>query len=158
VKRIVDISDGKVSDQVEDELITYSLGSCIGVAVYDKTSKVGGMLHFQLPSSRLNSPEQKRSPYMFADTGMKELLKNIEGLGGNKKKVTVKIAGGAQMMNDAKMFNIGKRNYTAIRQFLWKNGLFIDQEDIGGKNPRNLYLRMKDGQVHVRSQGETTLL
>lgn len=158
MKRIVDISDGKVSNKVEDELVTYSLGSCIGVTVYDVAVKVGAMLHFQLPAARLDTTGRQKSPFMFADTGMTELLKKLEALGGNKKRVKVKIAGGAQIMDDAKMFNIGKRNYAAIRQFLWKNGLFIEKEDIGGKKPRNLRLQIKDGEVQVRSQGVTTVL
>ena len=72
VRHIVDISDGKVTDNIEDEFITYSLGSCIGVTVYDETSKIGGMLHFQLPSSRLKNANPDKSPYMFADSGMLE--------------------------------------------------------------------------------------
>lgn len=158
MKCIVDISDGKVSNKIEDELVTYSLGSCIGVTLYDAAAKVGAMLHFQLPAARLDTTGRKKSPFMFADTGMTELIKKLEALGANKKRAKVKIAGGAQIMEDAKMFNIGKRNYAAIRQYLWKNGMFIEKEDVGGKKPRNLRLRIKDGEVLVRSQGETTLL
>ena len=154
VKRIVDISDGKVTNEIEDELITYSLGSCIGVTVYDETAQVGGMLHFQLPSSRLNGTSQKKSPFMFADSGMAALLKKLEAFGVNKKRAKIKIAGGAQMMNDASMFNIGKRNYAAIRQFLWKNGMFIDKQDVGGSAPRNLLMQLKNGAVVVQSRGQ----
>ena len=60
MKHIVDISDGKITDKIEDELMTSSLGSCIGVTVYDGTSKIGGMLHFQLPSSRLKGASKDK--------------------------------------------------------------------------------------------------
>ena len=72
--------------------------------------------------------------------------------------MTVKIAGAAQMLNDAKMFHIGKRNHAAIRQYLWKNGMFIDSEDIGGKAARNLSLDISDGTVEVKSQGSSKKL
>jgi len=153
LKIIVNISDARVSNHAEDEIITYSLGSCIGVAAYDAAGNIGGLLHYQLPSSKENAHAPERNPYMFADTGMTELLKEMERLGARKKKLRVKIAGGAEMLNDAKMFSIGKRNYAAIRQILWKNGIFIEKEDVGGKAARTMSLRLADGAVTIRSQG-----
>jgi chemotaxis protein CheD len=153
LKIIVDISDARVSKDPNDELITYSLGSCIGVALYDPATKIGGMLHYQLPSGRMDSAKAAKNPMMFADTGMKYLVDKMLAMGVNKKRLKIKIAGGAQVMNDAKTFQIGKRNYAAIRQILWKNGMFIDAEDVGGKNARNLSLTLADGTVEVKSQG-----
>lgn len=112
------------------------------------------MLHYQLPSSRENAHAPQRNPYMFADTGMSKLLEEMERLGVQKKKLRIKIAGGAQMLNDAQMFSIGKRNYAAIRQILWKNGMFIDKEDVGGNAARTMSLSVADGAVMIRSQGE----
>ncbi len=149
MKLVVGISDAKVSASPEDEILTYSLGSCIGVAVYDQRVKVGGMLHFQLPSSVDNIERALENPFMFADTGMKEMLKMMYKLGADMKNIKIKIAGGAQIMNDAKIFQIGKRNYTAIRKLLWQNGLFIENEDIGGNHARSLKLNIADGQVIV---------
>ncbi len=154
MKIVVNISDARVSNHPDDEIITYSLGSCIGVAAYDPSGKVGGMLHYQLPSSRENAHAPQRNPYMFADTGMSKLLEEMERLGVQKKKLRIKIAGGAQMLNDAQMFSIGKRNYAAIRQILWKNGMFIDKEDVGGNAARTMSLSVADGAVMIRSQGE----
>ena len=76
-------------------------------------------------------------------------------MGAEKKRMKVKIAGAAQMMNDAKVFQIGKRNYAAIRQILWKNGMFIDAESIGGGAARTLAMDMNDGKVTVKIQGKT---
>ena len=153
MKIIVGISDARVSNNPKDELLTYSLGSCIGVSLYDPETKVGGILHYQLPSANINPEKAEANPTMFADSGMEYLVEKIVALGASKKRLNIKIAGGAQVMDDTKLFNIGKQNYTALRQFLWKNGMFIDAEDVGGKNARNLSLLIDDGSVRVKSQG-----
>lgn len=154
MKLIVDISDARCSRDPQDVLVTYSLGSCIGVALYDQNTQVGGMLHYQLPSAKMDRNSSQKNPMMYADTGMTHLLQAMERDGANKKRMKVKIAGGAQIMNDAKIFNIGKRNYAAIRQFLWKNGMFIDAEDVGGRTARTMYLRLEDGKVMIKQQGK----
>ena len=153
MKLIVDISDARISTDPKDILVTYSLGSCIGATLYDPVTKIGGMLHYQLPSARTDMDKAKKNPCMFADSGMDLLIKKMANLGAEKKRLKIKIAGAAQMMNDAKTFQIGKRNYAAIRQYLWKQGMFIDAEDIGGKSARNLYLAIDNGSVMIKSQG-----
>ena len=158
MKIIVDISDARISKDVKDTLVTYSLGSCIGISLYDPVTKVGGMLHYQLPSSRMDTAKADRNPNMFADSGLSNLLKKMKVHGIEIKRLQVRVAGGAQMMNDSTMFNIGKRNYTAIRQILWKNAMFIDAEDVGGKSARNLSLEIDSGKVLVKSQGQTKQL
>lgn len=155
---VVDISDAKVSGEQGDVLVTYSLGSCIGVCAYDKGSNVGGMIHYQLPDSKIDPERAKRDPYMFADTGLELLIKQLERMGVNKKRLQVKIAGGANMATGPKGFDIGKRNYLAVRKLLWRYGIFIDAEDVGGSSPRNLYLDLGTGSVTVRCVGlEKTL-
>lgn len=154
----VNVSDAKASDKDDDTIVTFSLGSCIGVSLWDPVSKVGGMLHYQLPSSDLDPARAKANPCMFADTGMAALISHLESMGANKKRMKVKIAGGAQMLNDAGLFNIGRRNHAAIRKILWQHGLFLDGEDVGGSAPRTLYLQIKDGSVVTKSNGETKAL
>ena len=150
---VVDISDAKVSSNPADVLVTYSLGSCIGVCLYDSAIQVGGMLHYQLPSSKMDADRARSKPLMFADTGMNMLLTKLLGMGANKKRMSVKIAGGAAMATGPQGFDIGKRNYLAIRKVLWSNGMFIDAEDVGGGTARSLYMNMEDGAVTVRSSG-----
>jgi len=150
---VVDISDAKVSSNPSDVLVTYSLGSCIGVCLYDSAIHVGGMLHYQLPSSKMDEQRARSKPLMFADTGMNMLLTKLLGMGANKKRMSVKIAGGAAMATGPQGFDIGKRNYLAIRKVLWSNGMFIDAEDVGGDTARSLYMNMEDGTVTVRSSG-----
>jgi chemotaxis protein CheD len=150
---IVNISDAKVSNNPEDVLITYSLGSCIGVSLYDPTTHIGGMLHYQLPASSMDAQRAKEAPFMFADTGLKILVDKLLSMGANKKRIQVKIAGGAAMENGPAGFDIGKRNYLALRKILWQYGMFIDSEDIGGSFPRNLILNIADGAVVVKANG-----
>jgi chemotaxis protein CheD len=155
----VEIADAKVSSDSSRVLATYSLGSCIGVCLYSSNDKTGGMLHYLLPDSAANPQRAKENPFIYADTGMKALLNDLASKGINKNQIRVKIAGGAQrlkVVSDG--FDIGKRNYLAIRKILWKNGMFIDSEDVGGCSPRTLYMDIDDGTVIVKSSGmEKTL-
>ncbi len=150
---IVDVSDAKFSQNSEDVIATFSLGSCIGVCLYDPITHIGGMLHYQLPNSTLDTDRAKEKPFMFADSGLKVLIKKLVSLGANKKRMQIKIAGGATMDTGPKGFDIGKRNHLALRKIMWQNGMFIDSEDVGGNAPRNLYLNIETGAVTVRSNG-----
>ncbi len=152
-KVIVNVADAKVSNNTSDVLATYSLGSCIGVSLYDPVVQAGGILHYQLPDSQMDQDRARQKPFMFADTGMKFLLQKLTAIGANKNRLQAKIAGGAAMNDGPKGFDIGKRNHLAIRKLLWKNGIFIKAEEIGGNEPRNLYLNIADGTVTVKSNG-----
>jgi chemotaxis protein CheD len=150
---VIDISDAKVSNNPSDVLVTYSLGSCIGVCLYDPATHIGGMLHYQLPTSTMDSSRAQSKPFMFADTGMKLLMDKLTSMGANRKRFQIRIAGGASMATGPQGFDIGKRNYLSIRKILWSNGMIINSEDVGGNSARNLYLDMADGTVTVRSNG-----
>lgn len=148
---IVSVSDARVSNKLVDVLATYSLGSCIGVCLYDPATSIGGMLHYQLPNSTMDAERAKEKPLMFADTGMEILIDNMSAMGAKKKRMQVKIAGGAAMEAGPGGFDIGKRNYLAIKKILWQNGMFIDGEDVGGTSPRNMYMNIANGAVTIRS-------
>ncbi len=148
---IVSVSDAKVSNKLVDVLATYSLGSCIGVCLYDPATSIGGMLHYQLPNSTIDAERAKENPLMFADTGMEILIDNMSAMGAKKKRMQVKIAGGAAMESGPGGFDIGKRNYLALKKILWKNGMFIDGEDVGGTSPRNMYMNIANGTVTIRT-------
>ena len=150
---IVDIGDAKVSSDLTQVLMTYSLGSCIGVCLYDPMTHIGGMLHYQLPSSKMDADRAKERPFMFADTGMNILLEKMLSMGANKKMMQIKVAGGAAMGTGPEGFDIGKRNHLAIRKILWQNGMFIDAEDIGGSSPRNMYMNIANGVITIKSDG-----
>lgn len=150
---VIDISDAKVSNDPGDFLVTYSLGSCIGICLYDPALHVGGMLHYQLPTAKMDPQRAQANPFMFADTGMRLLLDRLAAMGAPKKRLQVRLAGGATMATGPQGFDIGKRNYLAIRKILWGEAMFIDAEDVGGNVARNLYLDMADGKVAVRANG-----
>ncbi len=89
---IVGISDMKVSNDLEAVLVTYSLGSCIGVAVYDAVARVGGLLHYLLPDSKLSPEKAQKNPYMFANTGIPALFKAAYKLGAKKQRMQLSIS------------------------------------------------------------------
>jgi len=155
---IVQISDAKVSANAEDRIVTYSLGSCIGLCLYDYSQKIGGMLHFQLPDSKIDGHTATSNPFKFADTGTEVLFNKLISMGAHPKKIKVAMAGGASMDAGPKGFDIGKRNILAIRKILWKKGLFIDAEDIGSNGFRNMYLSISDGAVTIKTAENTTTL
>jgi chemotaxis protein CheD len=158
VNVIVNISDAKVSSDPDVVLATYSLGSCIGVTLYDPRLRMAGMLHFQLPTSTLDTQRARQNPLMFADTGFDALLAEMIKQGADKKRLKVRMAGAAQMLNDSKLFDIGRRNHAAMRKILWQHGLFVDAESIGGSTPRTMYLSVADGTVTLKMGSETVQL
>ena len=106
---IVGVSDMKISGDAESQIVTYSLGSCIGVAVHDPVARVGGILHFMLPESGLDPAKARKNPYMFADTGIPSLFKSAYKLGAKKQRMKVIVVGGGQVLDLQGFFNIGKR-------------------------------------------------
>jgi chemotaxis protein CheD len=151
---IVGIADMHVSDEPEAILITYSLGSCIGVSLYDPVVKVGGLLHFMLPESKIDPVKAQNNPCMFADTGIPLLFKGAYKLGAEKRRLHVKIAGGSQILDDSGYFNIGKKNYLALRKILWMNNVSIDSEDIGGNVNRTFSIDLSSGKVWTKTSGD----
>ncbi len=147
----VGISDLKVSNDPGDDIKTHSLGSCVGVTMYDPAVSVGGMLHYQLPSAREHSEKAATNPYMFGDTGITELMKEVFERGADKRRLVVKLAGGSNVADKNGFFNIGKRNLIIAKKFLWKNGLLITGEDVGGETWRNLKLELGSGRVSIKS-------
>jgi len=150
----IGIADVKVSDDPGVTLVTHSLGSCIGLAVYDPVAKVGGLLHYMLPESDLDQKKAKNKPLMFADTGIPILFKSCYKLGALKGRMIVKVAGGSQVMDASGVFNIGKRNYAALRKIFWRNKVIIDAEDIGGTSNRTMWLSIATGELSLKVSGQ----
>ena len=139
-----------VSDSQEELLITYSLGSCIAVVVFDPMASVGGMLHYMLPESSLDPEKAKKNPCVFADTGITHLFKNSYLMGAKKEHMVVKTVGGAQILDPNGIFNIGTRNYLAMRKIFWRNNVAIAAEHVGGENNRTVRLEMDTGRVILK--------
>jgi chemotaxis protein CheD len=144
----------KVSSEAESVLVTYSLGSCIGITIYDTAAHVGGLLHFMLPDSTLNPAKAQENPYMFADTGIPLLFKATYALGAKKQRMRVLVVGGSQVLDQQGFFNIGKRNYMAVRKIFWKNNVMVNFEDVGGNVNRTIKLAVKNGQTWMKVSGQ----
>jgi len=139
-----------LSNSPNDLLVTYSLGSCIAVIIYDPVAGVGGMLHYMLPESSIDPEKAKKNPCMFADTGITQLFKSSYQMGAKKENIVVKTVGGAQILDPRGLFDIGKRNYLAMRKIFWKNNVAIAAEHVGGETNRTVWLEMDSGRVILR--------
>jgi chemotaxis protein CheD len=149
----VGVADCRVCNDPGNVLITYALGSCVAVMIYDPQAKVGGLLHFMLPESQIDLEKAAKQPYMFADTGIPRLFHQAYELGAEKRRLVVRAAGGSQLMDPEGTFNIGKRNYAAMRKILWKAGVMIQTEEIGGNVSRTVRMEVSTGRVFLRQGG-----
>lgn len=147
---VIGIADCAVSNDPEAVLVTYALGSCIAVTVHDQVSRVGGMLHLMLPESNIDTARAQSNPYMFANTGIPLLFNRAFQHGAEKKRLIVRLVGGAQVMDDGGVFNIGKRNQLSARKILWKAGILIHGEETGGTVSRTIKLEIGTGKLWVR--------
>lgn len=153
MRHLVEVGDLKVGKE-GDQIVTYALGSCLGLVAYDPVAKVGGLLHAMLPLSSINPEKAKANPFMFVDTGVPELFYRLYEMGGQKGRMVVKAAGCANPMGKDQMFKIGERNYVVLKKLLWKNGILLKAEDIGGSLSRTVYFNVANGEVVISSNGE----
>ncbi|MBI5118468.1 chemotaxis protein CheD [Candidatus Poribacteria bacterium] len=154
----VGIAEMKVSKHERDVLVTYSLGSCIGLSLYDPIARVGGMIHCMLPLSKIDPAKAQANPSMFTDTGIVALLQAVFDLGAERRNLVAKAAGCGELLDEKGLFKIGERNYAVLRKILWKNNILISGEDVGGSLPRTMFLHMADGKTVVKTRnGEAEL-
>jgi len=146
---IVGVSDMKISNDPDSIIVTYSLGSCIGITIYDPFVKVGGLLHFQLPDSDINVKDAQRDPYKYADTAIPAFFKTAYRLGARKQRMKVVVAGGAKLMDENNHFDIGTRNYLAARKMFYRNNVLTNYEDIGGRSYRTIRLDLESGHTSI---------
>ncbi len=149
----VGISDMKVSNNPSDILITYSLGSCVGLTLHDPVAQVGGLIHCMLPLSKIDKERAKKAPCMFTDTGVPLLIQELLNMGAQKSRLVAKLAGAAKLLDDSNTFRIGDRNKVVLRKVLWKNDILISAEDTGGSVARTMLLYMDTGRTVIKSKG-----
>ena len=143
-----------MSTQPGDIIVTYALGSCLGITAHDAVAGIGGMVHVMLPQSSMSPEKAKTNPYMFIDTGVPAFFRALYDAGAEKKRLKVAVAGGAnvqQIGNDR--FAIGKRNITFLKKLFWKNGILADAEDVGGRDARTMNLEIGSGRVWLSTAG-----
>ena len=151
----IGIGDMKVLRQ-EGTLITYALGSCIGVTLYDPMIKLGGLLHIMLPQS---TDQTGAMPFKFADTGVREMVRKMAVFGGSKNRYICKIAGGAQMFQmTGPIGNIGERNILSVKKALSDEQIRIQGEDVGKNYARTMLLDVGTGEVKIRTMGRQEII
>ena len=134
-------------------LVTYALGSCIGLCFHDPRLRLGALLHIMLP---LNLETGRTHPMKYADTGIKETLKQLEAQGASRARMTVKIAGGAKMFEvsgSSGLGNIGQRNIESVHTILKRENIRLVGEYTGGTVARTLLFDVVSGQGWIRSYG-----
>jgi chemotaxis protein CheD len=155
----VGISDWKVN-KGEGIIVTYALGSCVGICLYDKASHIGGLSHIMLPDSKSVVAGAAMNRMKFADSAIPDMLSKMLSMGAVKARITAKIAGGAQMFATSnEKFNIGDRNVAAVRESLKSLGIPIIAHDTGLNFGRTVFFYTADGRAVVKSsaKGEKTL-
>ncbi|MGM0548776.1 MAG: chemotaxis protein CheD [Bacillota bacterium] len=147
-KLIVKMADHAVGDK-NTLLATLGLGSCIGIALYDRFSKVGGLVHIMLPEN----PGGKKI-VKYADTGIPYLIEEMEAIGAKKRRLSAKIVGGAGMFKSESgdsVMKIGARNIVAVKETLKDLGIKILGSDVGKDYGRSMYFYVNDGRVEIKS-------
>jgi chemotaxis protein CheD len=148
----VGVGDCRVTGALDSELVTYALGSCIAVAIYDPEVRVAGLLHFMLPDSALSPTKAHQNPFMFADTGIPLLFRRAYEYGAERQRLIIRAAGGAQVLDSQLHFNIGRRNYLAMCKIFANAGLLVHGEAVGGTASRTMRLEVATGRLRLRTE------
>lgn len=150
---VVGISDCKVGTGVDDTVVTYALGSCVGLALYDSRARVGGLLHIMLPDSQVRYGSSPLNPFMYADTGVQSLLQLLEEQGASRVRLVAKAAGGANMLRHSSLLDIGQRNSETVLAILGRERIPLLGQSLGGTVGRSMQLALSDGSVLIRLLG-----
>lgn len=156
-KIVVGIADMKMA-RGQGTIITYALGSCIGICLYDPGIKLGAMIHIMLP---LNMEAGRKNTMKYADTGIRETLKQMEAKGALRSRIVAKLAGGAKMFEvtgGSSLGNIGIRNIESVHMNLKREGIRILKEDVGGAVARTLLFDVSTGTGYIRSYGKPEIV
>lgn len=159
--KVVGVAEMAVSANPDDTLVTYSLGSCLGVLLYDGVAQVGGLLHTMLPESKLEKLSRNSvafNPYKYIDTGVPALFKKVYKYGATKRNLVLSVFGGSQVFDRKDYFNIGKRNYVALRKVIWQEGVLIKNEHVGGRVHRTVKFDIQTGKITLDVNKEEIII
>ncbi len=141
----------------DDTLVTYALGSCVGICLYDFEKKIAGLAHIMLPWSK-EAPSNSDNKRRYADTGITELIQMMYGKGASPSRLVAKIAGGAQMFKtNSAVFNIGDRNVDAVKKVLDTYKIRILAEETGLNYGRTVFFCAADGIMEVKAALKPTV-
>lgn len=148
--RRVGVGDVIVSQNARDLLTTDGpVGSCVAVYLWDPESRVGGLLYFEWPDSKLDPDRARTDPAAFADTGVLLLFERAGLMGATKGRCKVRLVGGADVRDRKESDRWAKRNVLAARSVLWRSGILLEGEEVGGTKSRKATLSVSDGQMSV---------
>ena len=150
MRHIVLVGNMKVGRK-GDTIVTYALGTSLGLVAYDPVTQVGGLLHAMLPLSRSDPQKAQANPCIFVDTGVPKLFDEVCKIGGQKSRLVLKAAGCSRPVGENEMFKIGERNYSVLKKILWKNNVLLESEDVGGTANRTVHFDVATGQVTISS-------
>jgi len=154
----VGIGEWVVSSDPEDVIKTYALGSCLAVIIADQKLGIVGLIHIALPDSAIDPAKGKLTPGYFADTGLPLMIEEMKKRGSVRAHIQVKMAGGASIMDDKGIFDIGKRNILAAKRILWKSSLGAVAEDTGGEISRTVTVKVADAETTISSGNKQWIL
>lgn len=149
---VVGMADLKVAKN-PDILTTLGLGSCVGITLYDKTQKIGGLAHVMLPTYK---GFEGQNIAKFADSAIIELVKQLLRIGASRNMLVAKLAGGAHMFGNTQnndMLKIGERNAAASVAILKQLGIPIQANDTGGSHGRTIELYLDNGALKIKTVG-----
>jgi chemotaxis protein CheD len=151
---LVGMADFAVVQNQNVILRTHPLGACLGVAIYDGTAKVGGLLHSLLPESGIDPARAASQPGMFLDSGLAAMLTRAAQHGAKLNNLTVCVAGGARILDESSHFNIGHRNFEVLTKLFAELGLKPLGQEVGGLSNRSMQLNAGTGEVRLKVSGE----
>ncbi len=154
---IVGIADMKQA-RASGNIITYALGSCIGICLYDPMIKLGAMVHIMLPDAPKGNVD---NVFKYADTGIRETIRKMEAFGAVRARLVAKIAGGARMFDipdKSALGNIGDRNAIAVKQILSAERIRLLKEDTGANYARTMSMDVETGLVKIKVFGRDEIV
>jgi len=150
---IAGVADYKVSRDPNAHIITYALGSCLGITFHDERRQIGGLLHVMLPDSRLHNRQDIRKP-MFVDTGVPLIIDELVKAGANRKDLKCKVFGGAQLMAADHYFRIGAKNIDAFYEISRQQEINVTVWEVSGRCNRTIRLINSTGEVLVKTPAQ----
>jgi chemotaxis protein CheD len=150
---LLGVGDLGVSNRQEALIKSYALGTCVAFVCWCRETGTAGMVHAALPDSSINGDKSRKKPGYFVDTGLPALLEEMENEGADKRALTIKLVGGANMLDPTDIFDIGRRNIEAARNAVRKHSLSLAAQDVGGNLSRTVTVSAATGEVMISSAG-----
>lgn len=153
MSEIITVGVAQIKNSSAPTVLRTILGSCVGICIYDRVKKIGGMAHILLPNNQKGSI----TPEKYADTAIPLLYKQLLHDGAKKENMSAKIAGGASMFrfgSNIALGQIGDRNIEQTKIELQKLGISILVEDVGGNNGRVIDFYLEDGRLKIKAGGQ----